>query len=274
MDAAVGNPAMIRAAVLPFRIVESLGVGCGYERSFKLARNSILANRYLLGLDVADVGAARLMDVCGQLNMPAPLMEELSDGLPDANLVFLGFEDSGPGGCIHKVYLEYWDSLKARIRSGTAAPGEPHLLHKGFKWHVDEPGKHVVTLYHCLPALNTTQIHARIMDIYRDAPDAAGLDAVTRVIAAGARRCPGERFLYVEVSEPGNPRKSFDLNLYPAGLRVGQVAEPIRDAARALDAPTDRLERLMVMIQDKHFGHVSGGVSRQGGEYFTIYYET
>lgn len=273
MAATVGKSGIHRAAVLPFRIVESLGVGCGYERSFKLARRSILANRYLLGLDIAEVGAARLMDACRQLNMPAPLMEEFDEGMPDANLVFLGFEDSGPGGCIHKVYLEYWDTLRARMRTGSAAPGEPYLLHKGFKWHVDEPGKQVVTYYHCLPALTTAQIHTRINAVYRDVPEAAGLDAVTRIIAAAAQRCPGERFLYVEVSEPGNPRKSFDLNLYPAGLRIEQIAEPIREAARSLEAPPDRLDRLMAMIPAKHFGHVSGGVSRQGGEYFTVYYE-
>lgn len=267
------DDSVARSAVLPFRIVESLGVGCGYERSFKLSSGSILANRYLLGINIVDVGAARLMDACRQLEMPVPLMEEFGDGLPDANLVFLGFEDSGPGGCIYKVYLEYWDLLRDRMRTGAAPPGEPHLLHKGFKWRVDEPGKHVVTYYHCLPALNTTQIHSRVMAVYRDVPDAAGLDAVTRIIAAGARHCPGERFLYVEVSEPGNPRKSFDLNLYPAGLRVEQIAEPIREAARALEAPADRLDRLMTMIPAKHFGHVSGGVSRQGGEYFTVYYE-
>lgn len=264
---------MIRAAVLPFRIVESLGVGCGYERSFKLARKSILANRYLLGIDIADVGAARLMEAVRQLNMPPPLLAEFGDGLPHANLVFLGFEDSGAGGCIHKVYLEYWDLLKARMRTGAAAPGDPHLLHKGFKWQVDEPDKSVVTFYHCLPALSTAQIHTHIRAVYRDIPEAFGLDAVMRILAAGARHCPGEKFLYVEVSEPGNPRKSFDLNLYPAGLSVAQVAEPIREVACSLEAPADRVDRLMAMIPAKHFGHVSGGISRQGGEYFTIYYE-
>ncbi len=43
--------------MLPFRIVESIGVGCGYERSFRLSAEGIDANRYLLGVNTADTTA-------------------------------------------------------------------------------------------------------------------------------------------------------------------------------------------------------------------------
>lgn len=262
-----------RAAVLPFRIIESLDIGCGYERSFKLSGGRIAANRYLLGIDTNTVTPAQLLDACRQLEMPESLMDEFRDGLPGANLVFLGFEDSGPRGNIYKVYLEYWNRLRHRLRAGQAAPGEPQLLHKGFKWYIDNPGRHVVTWYHCLPGLGAMDIRQRIERIYRDLPDAAGLEAVRRIIDAARRRSPGKQFLFVEVSEPGNPRKSFDLNLYPAGMRVANVAGPVRSVAAALDVPADKLERLMSMIPNKPFGHVSGGLSRHGEEYFTVYYE-
>lgn len=261
-----------RAAVVPFQIVEDLGVACGYERSFKLTAHDIFANRYLLGVGTDIVGPTRILDACRQLGMPQALLDEFAVGLPDANLIFLGFEDSGPDGSIYKVYLEYWDQLKARIRSG-AAPRAPHLLHKGFKWYVDAPDRHVVTHYHCLPGLGLGAIQDRIEAIYRDIPDAPGLDATTRIMAAARERSPGDGFLFVEVSEPGNPRKSFDLNLYPAGLRVAQVEAPIRSVAASLQVPMAKLERLMSIVSDKLFGHVSGGVSRHGEEYFTVYYE-
>ena len=37
-------------ASLPFEIVESMDLACGYERSFKMLHNRLLANRYLLGI--------------------------------------------------------------------------------------------------------------------------------------------------------------------------------------------------------------------------------
>lgn len=264
--------ATARAAVLPFRIIESFGIGCGYERSFKLSDRNLLANRYLLGIDTGDVSRELLLDACRQLDMPRKLLEEFEDGLPAANLVLFGFEDSGQAGNIYKVYLEYWDRLRQQLRAGTAS-GAPHLLHKGFKWYIDAPERHVVTWYQCLPGLGIADIQQRIENTYRDLPDAGSLDAIRWIIAIARRRSPGKQFLYVEVSEPGNPRKSFDLNLYPAGMRVADVAGPIGKAAASLNVPADKLERLMFMVRGKLFGHISAGVSRAGEEYFTVYYE-
>lgn len=266
------DDATVRAGVLPFEIAESFGVGCGYERSFKLSRRRVLANRYLLGVQTADVGTAKLIDACRRLDMPADLLAQFEAGLAGANLVFLGFEDTESNGCIHKVYLEYWDLLRSRLRSGKAGEG-PHLLHKGFKWYVDASERKVVTLYHCVPGLGIKEIQRRIDAMYENVPVAATRDAVRNIIDLAAQRQPGKRFLFVEVGESGNPRQSFDLNLYPAGLRLREVAGPIRLAARSLEVPPDKLERLIPMIADKPFGHVSGGLSRDGEEYLTIYYE-
>jgi len=261
-----------RAGVLPFQIVEAWGVGCGYERSCKLSERRILANRYLLGIDTAKVVHARFLEAGRTLGMPQALYERFRDGLPEANLVFLGFEDSEEDGCIYKVYLEYWERLKRRLRAG-AVDGEPQLLHEGFKWYVDAPARHMVTRYECLPGLDAGQIRQRIEAAYQDAPSTVTLEAVRGILELATGRIAGNRLLFVEVSEPGNPRRSFDLNVYPAGLRVGDALAPIRRAAASLEVPADKLKRLLSMISGKHLGHVSGGLSRGGDEYFTIYYE-
>ena len=79
-------------------------------------------------------------------------MDEFIEGLQDANTIFFGFEESESAGSTYKVYLEYWDKLRDKIPAD-AACREPHLLHKGFKWHIDAPEKHLVTRYQCLPGL-------------------------------------------------------------------------------------------------------------------------
>lgn len=261
-----------RAAALPFRIVESFGIGCGYERSVKLCPGRLLANRYLLGIQSADLQPAQWLQACRRLDMPEALIEEFRAGLPEANVVLLGFEDGGPGACIYKVYLEYWDRLREQLRAGTP-PAQPHLLHKGFKWYIDEPARYVVTRYECVAGLGVAGIRGRIEGIYGEVPDSHCRDAALGILDTARRHAPRRQFLYLEVSEQGNPRKSFDLNLYPAGLRAGDVAGQIRNAAASLDAPRHELERLLAMINDRPFGHISGGLSRNGEEYFTVYYE-
>ena len=261
-----------QAAVLPFRIIESLGIGCGYERSFKLSDRSILANRYLLGIHTGDVTRNQLTGACRQLNMPHNFQVEFLDGLPGADTILFGFEDDEQAGSIYKVYLEYWDRLRHRLLTGDS-PREPYLLHKGFKWQINAPDKQTVTLYQCLPGLAVEEIRNRIFRIYRDMPQPRGIGAVIGIISAAQRQKADDRYLYMEAGESGNPRKSFDLNLYPAGLRVEQIAESIRDAAAAFGVPEDKLEKLLSIIRDKFFGHLSGGISRTGKEYVTIYYE-
>jgi hypothetical protein len=266
------NDPMALAAALPFRIIESLGIPCGYERSFKLCRRSILANRYILGMQAADATANQWMDAFRQLRMPESLQVEFFDGLPDANMVFFGFEDGEQSGSFYKVYLEYWDRLREKLVQDSGFR-EPNLLHKGFKWQIQAPDKHLITWYRCLPNLGMNEIRQHIEDIFLDLQDSPSLPGIREIIKAARQRQPGNSFLFVEISEPGNPRKSFDLNLYPAGLRVGQIAGPIRNVATAMDVPLDKLDRLMPMIQNKFFGHISGGISRTGEEYFTVYYE-
>ena len=266
------NNATVQAAILPFRIIESLGIPCGYERSFKLSFQSILSNRYILGINTRDITRKQLVDTCNQLNMPYSLLEQFIEGLPDANTILLGYEEKEKGGSVYKVYLEYWDQLRKKFSNGII-PRDPHLLGKGFKWQIDNPDKHLVTLYHCLAGLEITEIKQRIEAIYQAIPDSKGLNSVREIISLALERHSGKRYLYIEVNEPGNPRKSFDLNLYPAGMRVRHVAEQVRNVALALKVPPDNLYRLMGIIENKLFGHISGGISRTGDEYFTVYYE-
>lgn len=267
----MNNP-VLQAAVLPFQITESLAVACGYERSFKLASNSILANRYLLGINTADVTHQQLLDICRKLNMPSAFFEQFQVGLTDANLVFLGFEANSQGGALFKVYLEYWDQLQKKLLHDPLLKA-PHLLHRGFKWQYDEPDKNLVTEYSCLPNLTTDNIRQHIQSQYQDLTEPSCLEVINRIIDLADTKAPDDKFIYVEVSEPGNSRKSFDLNLYPAGLTVKNITIPLGEAIALLNIDMATFDHLMSIIQDKLFGHISAGIGRDGQEYLTIYYE-
>lgn len=267
----MSNP-VIQAATLPFQITESLAIACGYERSFKLTGNSILANRYLLGINTADVTAQQLLNACQKLDMPQMFLEQFQDELTDANLVFLGFEADATGGALFKVYIEYWDLLQKKLLQDPLLKA-PHLLHKGFKWQYDAPDKSLVTEYFCLPNQTTDEIRQSIQSQYRDSSEQNCLAVVNRIIDIAEANASGKQFIYVEVSEPGNCRKSFDLNLYPAELTVKDIAIPLTEAIALLGIDRETFDRLMSIIQHKLFGHISAGIARNGEEYLTIYYE-
>ncbi len=259
------------AAALPFRIVEAMRLPCGYERSFKLLPGAVLANRYLLGIETRRATGADFEQVCRRLGMPGQYLDSFVEQLGQANLVFLGFEADAMGGAVYKVYLEFWDHARARYRAGHEA-ARPLLTHRGFKWDIEDPARRVVTDYHWVPGLKTTDIVARIETVYDNVGGTAGLDALRDMLRA-ADRAGGRGYIFVEVSEAGNSRQSFDINLYSAGLRVRDIGDAAARVARRLEVPPDRFGRLMELVGDKLFGHVSGGQGRDGSEYFTVYYE-
>ena len=266
------NENLKKAAVLPFQIIESLGVPCGYERSFKLQNNHLLANRYLLGIETAAINQAQWQTIFKQLRMPENFSADFIPGLAKANLALLGFEARHNGQAIIKLYLEYWDQLRIRKQQ---EPGNhtPHLLHLGFKWQYDAPQRQQITHYHCQPGLSSAGIRNKISHHYSDLPEPACLQTGLSIFDLALTARPQAEFVYIEVSEAGNQRQSFDLNLYPAGLTINDIAQEIELAAINLNIDHHQLEHLMTLTRDKLLGHISAGISRDGQEYFTVYYE-
>ncbi len=258
-------------AVLPFRLVEESGFACGYERSFKLLDGRILANRYLLGIETRDAPRERLLAICRRLGMPDDYVERLDDSLPQANLVFLGFEDNETD-CVYKVYLEFWEQQKARIarqRNDT----EPGLLHIGFKWRAGDAGNRAVTRYMWRPGLSVADMLERLREIYQDHADASALEIARGIVQLAESRGGHRTYRFLEVGEEGNPRKSFDINLYGAGLTLNDIRPLIARKCRDFSIPDSLLDRLYRLDGGKLFGHLSGGVGRAGDDFLTVYYE-
>ncbi|MEX0642051.1 MAG: hypothetical protein WD468_05090 [Pirellulales bacterium] len=82
------------------------------------------------------------------------------------------------------------------------------------------------------------------------------------------------QFIYLEVEEEGTLRRSFDLNIYAAGLRVAQVADVLEQAALEYGLSAVELERLLALIGGLRLGHIAGGTDRRGDDFLTIYYES
>lgn len=138
-------------AILPFKLIEESDFPCGYERSFKLLEGKVLANRYLLGIDIKDDRRARLLEICREMGMPDSHAGNFEANLAEANLVFLGFEDNETS-CIYKIYLEYWEKAKKDL-AASENKKEPTLLYQGYKWEIGNDKKSHRELYVASDAL-------------------------------------------------------------------------------------------------------------------------
>ncbi len=249
-----------------------MGIPCGYERSFKLQNKQILANRYLLGIETKHLSEQQWQQIFRQLNMPGNFISEFRAGLADANTVLLGFEAQADGIAVFKLYLEYWEQLNKQ-RQTDAGYKNRHLLHLGFKWQADAPHHQQITHYHCLPGLSTKQIKLKISDLYSPQTSPAGLTPALSILDLAEHTQPQAEYLYLEVSEAGSQRQAYDLNLYPAGLTISDIMQPIELAAKQLKVDPLQFQKLVPLIENKLFGHISAGTGRDGQRYFTVYYE-
>ena len=258
-------------AVAMVQQVNALGVGYGFEKSFKMGPGQLLDDRIILGIRTARVEPAGLIDACRGIGMPDTQLELFASRLPEANTAGFGFE-GGPGGGVYKVYLEFWDRLRQRVLDDPAN-ARPDLLFLGFKWDAADPSKAAVARYTCHPLLSVPGILRRLAALYEGKPDHPSLRAAQEIVRLAASRIGKDSFVYVEAAEEGNPRKSFDLNLYKAGLRIADLRPVLGELAAQYAIGTGQLERASSHAAARPFGHLSGGLGRDGKDFLTVYYE-
>jgi hypothetical protein len=255
-----------------FALVCGLGADFGYEKSFKLTRGGLFPRRFLLALRRRDADAAAVIEICRRLGMPGDHLAEFEAALARASTVGFGFEEGGAGRVI-KAYLEFWDQVREAVLREPARR-DPMLLHLGFKWDSADSRKSGLARYTVFPLLPVPGILERLRGVCPAGEGQALLETLEQVLGlARARISRRDSFVYVEASEDHNPRRSFDVNLYKAELRLGEVAPILLRLAGRFGIPGDELPRLLAAEPGRILGHLSGGLDREGREFLTAYYE-
>ena len=257
------DEAASRGALL-LRLVTGLGVPHQHERSFRLSAGSLLANRFLLTLDAADVSGdacGRVLGICGELEMPPALREAAERDFAAARCVHFGFE-AGPGSLICKLYLE---------RAISGRESKPVLLHRAFKWDLVKRA-HVVTEYVWHPLKRVEDIEARLREVYRGGEPAPSYEIARELLHLAAARAPAERLQYLEVQEAQNGRRSFDLNVYNASLELRDAQHLLARMREHFGVRPSEFQALYDQIKGRSFGHLAGGVHRDGADFFNVYY--
>jgi tryptophan 7-halogenase len=258
-------------AALLLRLVSSLGVPYQYERSFRMSEGALLANRFLLTFNTRDIQGRpveRVLDICRRLEIPRSLEASAEQSFGMANCLHFGFE-SGPASIVFKLYQERaiapGEAERARVRS------EPVLQHIAFKWDILKNAD-VVTRYLCHPALSAEGIEERLSQVYRGGQSEFSFEIAKAVLHLAASRTPAERLQYLEVQEDENERRSFDLNLYNAGMQVKDLQQLLYRARAHYGIRPGQFQALYDQIKTKALGHLAGGIHRNGRDFFNVYY--
>ena len=258
---------------LLFQLVKNLNVEAGFERSFKVVNAVLLNNRFLLGVSKKAVGQRaddRLTETCSLMGMPKNLLDIFKHYLPQGNYVHYGFEQNEKT-IVYKVYLEFFEAINEEIKKSKRRPG-PALLHLGLKWDISDPERQSLTRYTWYPWLPSHEILQRVSHILEPERGEAARQAAEQLISLALARMPYRDILYLEVTEEGNPRLSFDINVYRANLQLAEVYPLLSMLCRRHSISFETFHSLYDRIKPKRLGHLAAGADREGNSFFTAYY--
>ena len=244
--------------------VSNLQQPYGYERSFKLTDGQLYQDRFLVTLHVdAFSGAAsvNLTELALALRMPNKLKSEISKELSSVQVVHLGFERQ-KATTFCKFYFE-----QPFCHGGNSR----QLVHRAFKWDVVS-AKSAVTEYFFLPSLSKENMLTRIANMCDRGADHPIVECVSQLLDLAIEYVQIDDLFFLEVEEKGNPRRSFDIRFYDAGVTVGQVGTVLERAAELVNSPMDALKELIALDFEQPLGHMSAGISRDGKEFVSFDY--
>ncbi|MDH6099558.1 hypothetical protein NWP21_12045 [Anabaenopsis sp. FSS-46] len=258
-------------AYLIFDTLEYLNLQFRLEASWKITKNGLHKNRFILAIQAADNLRDKFLYFCKQMDIPDKYLQIFQQNLSQASVVYFGFEGNEVS-CIYKVYLEFWDEMVKDLKSKSHKT-ETHLLGLGFKWNALDNTKGVISTYTCYPLLSVAEILNRISSIYQGYNHSHPGKIVQELINFAADRVNDNPFIYLEVSEENNPRKSFDLNFYKANIPLQDIYNYLGKMRQHYGINAHSFNYLYQQTSSKKLGHLSGGIDRRGQDFLTIYYE-
>ena len=144
------------------------------------------------------------------------------------------------------------------------------LQHIAYKWDLLRDAS-VTTRYLWHPGLDAAGIEARMAQVYRDGPPES-LDVARSVLRLATERVAPEAIQYLDVEEEENGRRSFDLNIYNADLRVKDLHVLLLRMRAHFGIRPGQFQALYDQINVLPLGHLAGGIHRDGRDFFNLYY--
>jgi len=259
-------------ANLLFELINELNIDYKFEPSVKIMREKLLGNRFILGLYKSHIEQdphGKLLDICRRMDMREDLLEAFSENLPDAEGIGFGFEEN-EGIRLYKVYLDFLPKWKKKVEMN---PGksDPFLLFLAFKWNALDNRKGGSGKYMWYPDLSFDEMEGKISHIYQSDESKPLVDIIRGFLEIASTRVPAHTVRYLDATEENTPRKSFDINMYDANLWLKELYPLLQKIYRYYSIPEKEFHAVYNQIRTKTFGHLSGGIGRDGKDFLTIY---
>lgn len=258
------------------RLVKGFGHPFGLERSIKISREGLDNDRYLLSVGRPAFGEPpqdKLLQAARTLRVPDAFLEGLKTSVRDADVIHFGYEGAN-GRSIYKIYCEYASSVRGVMANAKVAGAKaaPTLVHLAYKWSPDDPNSRAITRYTWIPCQTGDELEKRLRLLLPQdrAPNAH--KCIYSLLARIFASADPTDVMLMEVEEPDNPRRSCDLNVYDAQMRVHQVVDLVRAVAAGLSVPQREVEMAFANTANRMLGHLSAGVDRRGEEFLTVYF--
>ncbi len=260
------------AAADLIKLVEGLGAPYGLERSVKILHGVLADDRCLISVHRDALGknpADRLLEIGRELQIPPMFARALPGSLQRADIVHFGYEAGEGGQDVYKIYCEYASDVR---RAMVARVRTPILVHLAYKWTALRPDGGAVTRYSWVPCKDRVELQRRLDDLIPEGETPAARRFVLALLSRIDAFANSGDLLLMEVEEPGNPRRSCDLNVYDAGLRVSAIADLLAALVRDFNIPGTKAQAVFGRAADSALGHLSAGLGRDGREFVTIYF--
>ncbi len=256
--------AVTREAALLLDFVHGLNAGYGMERSCKLSAGDICCDRFLLSVGgdaLGDTAADFIQGLCAALDFPKALRADLLHWQGAAHILHLGYE-GGAASPLVKLYLEFPPS--------PPSAGVALAVHRAYKWRPRDPQRHALAHYRYRPDMGAAGREALLDRCFRQ--DREGRAIAAALLERALARLDERELFILEVSEDGQPRHSFDVKLYDAEWRAGDIQDSLARMAAHCGLDDAGAGALIERLGDEIVGHVSAGTGRDGAAFFTVYY--
>lgn len=244
--------------------IENLSEPYALEHSLKIQSRALLDGRGLYSIRKFHLGfrpRPKLLRLCAELHIPPAFADAIEALFDQASVVHLGFENGEIPFC--KVYLEF------TTRRPESLPA--NLLFRGFKWSPLDNTQAAVTDY-CERGKYKPADLSPYLDYYLEPQHEAERALAQSFVELVGDKAPDAQILLLDVTEAGSPRRSFDINVYDAATPLSDLAPWLRQAYRVFGIKTPTPGDLLSPPADRKLGHLSGGVSRKGAPFFTVYH--
>lgn len=254
-------------------LIKQLNIDYAFERSFKVTEKILLGDRILYGIYTEKIKETQhkdLLAICQRINMPEEFFRIFRDSWHDSNALGWAFEIMGDA-LVYKTYLEFWDKWKRDIKD-TPKGGDPFVVLLGFKWVASDQAKRSLASYTLHPFLTFEGMLERLSTTYQNDRHRAFFEIAKDFLRVVSSKVAPDQVRYIEVAEENTPRKSFDINVYNAHLELKEVYPLLQKIYQHFSISPKDFHGLYNQIRTKTIGHLSGGISRDAKEFFTIYY--